>query len=66
MIRTAFGSNDDVNDNDEREFVDNYMVIRVQQKSKKKIKSSGLGWRKYGIPQNVFPRFYLPPAANVS
>jgi hypothetical protein len=24
--------------NDEREFVDNYMVIRVQQKSKKKIK----------------------------
>ena len=35
MIRTAFGSNDDVNDNDEREFVDNYMVIRVPQKVKK-------------------------------
>lgn len=34
MIRTAFGSNDDVNDNDEREFVDNYMVIRVPQKVK--------------------------------
>ena len=52
--------------NDEREFVDNYKVIRVQQKSKKQIKKSGLGWRKHGIPQNVFPRFYLPPSANVS